>query len=254
MSENFTLGSGYIAAEVRSHPNAIYGTGRPELPVLVASFDFLFRGPQQPERCYEFRELSCRVSPFDQTYIAHSLPTHLKIRVHSNQELPNQLIQFEIPLDRERMAVIDRLRRGGDVSLRLDMQLAVDELVEIPISNQSTEITQVRGSVWNPGVWGIVDRNLIRSKITATIPRSDWVDQVLSGTGFSKTHLIELPAIPLEDGAEMKASFNALQHAVNWKRWAYLTKRSDNVESRSNLFLKQRRLQMALVEQSQGAH
>jgi len=131
MSENFTLPMGFIAAEVNIDASGFYGTGRAELPVLVAALRLHFRCPKDSGACMDFRELRCRVSPFDGTYIAGSLPAPLQTLLTSGQESPNNLVHLQIEIDRTRLAVINRLRDGGDVKLRLDFELLADELVEV---------------------------------------------------------------------------------------------------------------------------
>src|SRR5712671_2360956 len=120
MSEYFTASGGYIVAEVKADANGINGSGRAEMPVLLVMLQMLFRSPKQLGVTYDFRELRCRLSPFDGTYIATSLPAPLNIHLGPAQELANQLVYLEIPLDQNRLAVINRLRKGGDVKLRLD--------------------------------------------------------------------------------------------------------------------------------------
>src|SRR5258708_32930731 len=130
MSNYFTLPTSFIVAEVNIDASGFYGTGRAELPVLVAPLRFHFRGPKDPGTCIDFRELRCRMSPFDGTYIGGSLPTPLQTRLTSGQESPNSLVHLQIELDRTRLSLINRLRNGGDVKLRLDFELLADELVE----------------------------------------------------------------------------------------------------------------------------
>jgi hypothetical protein len=204
MNESFTFDGGYIGAEVRFHTNGIYGTGMHGHPLLVATLDFMLRGPRQPGRCYDFRELRCRLSPFDATYIATSLPAHLNVRLESGQELPSHLVHLEIPLDRPRLATINRMRNGGDVALRLDLELFVDEQIGV---------AQIKDGA-RPTVWGHYERYRSQSKLHTSIARSTWVEQVLKNTGFSQVHILELPAIPIESCASMKASHDALQQAV----------------------------------------
>jgi hypothetical protein len=204
MSAQFTIDGGFIAAEVRLQPNSTYGTGRAELPVLVVSLDFTLRGPRNPGRCYDFRELRCRLSPFYTTYVAASVPTHLSIRLLSGKEVASHLVQLEIPLDHVRLALINRLRKGGDVNLRYDLELFTDELVEMARTNDPMHSI----------AWGISERHHTRSSLTAIIPRSEWLERVLAGTEFAKTYIIELPAIPIDSCSDMRVSFDALQQAV----------------------------------------
>jgi hypothetical protein len=131
MSEYFALDGGYCAAEVRMHSNGIYGTGGDEHAVLVACLDLTFRGPIQAGRCYDFRELRCRLSPFDSSYVATSLPAHLDLRLATGKGLSSHMAILEIPIDRARLAAIDRLRKGGDVLFQLALELFVDEWVEV---------------------------------------------------------------------------------------------------------------------------
>jgi hypothetical protein len=204
MSDCFTLDGGYIAAEVQIHSNATYGTGRAELPVLVFSLELTLRGPKRPGRCYDFRELRCRLSPFDTVYLATSLPSHLDVRMPSGKEVSGRLTHLEVPMGRTHLAVMNRLRKGGDVVLRLDLELSVDELVEIGQAKDALR----------PSIWGFAERYRPRLRVQVTIPRSTWVEKVLDPTEFGKTYLIELPVIPVETCAKMKTSSDALQQAV----------------------------------------
>lgn len=172
--------------------------------MLIVSLDFLLHGPRQSGRCYDFRELRCRLSPFDTAHIAASLPTYLRERVTSGKEVNGRSVQLEIPMDRTRLALINRLRNGGDVTLRFDLELLVDELVEV---------ARVPDTL-RPSVWGLVERHHTQGKLTATIPRSTWLEQVLPGTEFAKVHIVELPAIPIDTCSDLKVSFDALQQAV----------------------------------------
>jgi len=202
MSEYFTASGGYIVAEVKADANGINGSGRAEMPVLLVMLQMLFRSPKQLGVTYDFRELRCRLSPFDGTYIATSLPAPLNIHLGPAQELANQLVYLEIPLDQNRLAVINRLRKGGDVKLRLDLELFADELVEIPKSQNAPSAG-----------WGLREHRHMQARVQVEIPRSKWVEQVLPGTGFGTIHILELPVIPIESCAEIQTAFNELQQA-----------------------------------------
>jgi hypothetical protein len=111
---------------------------------------------------------------------------------------------MEIPMDQVRLALINRLRKGSDVNLRFDLELFADELVEL---------TRTKDAM-HPIAWGISEHHHTRSSLTAIIPRSEWLERVLAGTEFARTHIIELPAIPINSCSDMKVSFDALQQAV----------------------------------------
>lgn len=188
-------------AEVTVDSNAISGSGRSERPVLMVMLNMLFRSHKELGATFDYRELRCRVSPFDGTYIADSLPTSLNIRLGSGQELPNHSVYLEIPLDQRRIGAINRLRNGGDVKLRLDIDLFADALIELGASSNA------------PSTLGLRERHQMRASVQVQIPRSRWVEQILRGTEFGKVHILELPVIPIESCAEIQTAFNELQQA-----------------------------------------
>jgi hypothetical protein len=202
MSEYFSLG-GYIAAEVDVLPNGISGTGRAELPIISVQLQLSLNGPQGQGLSFDFREIRCRVSPFDTAYLADSRPTFLNVCIGSGQKLAKHWAYLEIPLDRLRLALLNRLRNGGDVKLRLDLELLADELVEL---------THSKGIASLP-VWGLKARHNLQARVQLVIHRSVWVEQVLLGTEFAKIHIIELPAVPIESCSQLKSSFEALRTA-----------------------------------------
>lgn len=171
--------------------------------MLCVTLQMLFRGPKTPKNVLDFQELRCRLSPFEGAYIAVSLPAPLQLQLTSGREVSKHSVYLEIPLDRHRLAVINRLRNGGDVKLRFDFELLADELVEV---------AQQPGTL-QPSVLALKEHYRMMAKAHAEIPRSRWIEQVLAQTGFAKVHVLELPAIPFESCVGMKASFDALQHA-----------------------------------------
>jgi len=72
-----------------------------------------------------------------------------------------------------------------------------------------------------PVIWGVLDHHKATGKLHVEIPRSKWVEQILPATGFGKTHLLELPTIPIEKCAGVKAAFEALQQAQNLERQGF---------------------------------
>lgn len=203
MSNSFTTDSSYIIARVDSFANGIYGTGRAELPILVVQLRFTFSSPSDLHCTLDFRELRCRISSFDQVYVAHSVPAHIDLRLPPGKSVSEHAVIVEVPFDQTRLALLNRLRNGGDVKLRLDFELFVDELHQLGPKPNST----------HHFVYGITARHRCRADLQVSIPRSEWVERVLPGTGFAQTHIIELPAIPLQACAGKQAAFVALQQA-----------------------------------------
>jgi len=96
MSESITINS-YIIAEVELGQNGVYATGSPEFPILVVNLRMLFRGFFPNKTTLDFREIRCRVSPFDKSYTAISLPRSLNIRAKTDEEIKDDWQHIEIP-------------------------------------------------------------------------------------------------------------------------------------------------------------
>jgi hypothetical protein len=211
MSEHFTLGSGHIIATISIPAGGITGAGRPEFPSLNAMLELSLTGPRSPGLAIHLREISCRVSPFDGCWIAESRRTFLDIRVHSGRNVAKQQAFLEIPIDQIRLAKINELRKGGDVKLRLDLELVMDELV----------LLGGEDTAHKPAVWGFREHSRAIAQLHTVIPRSTWVQQVLPGAGFGKIHIVELAVLPLESCAAYQSSFDALQKAQKLESEGY---------------------------------
>lgn len=203
MSSSFTTNGGHIIARVDSLANGIYGNGRAELPILVMPLRFSFSSHSELQCTLDYRELRCRISAFEQAYVAHSIPAHLDLQLQTGRSVSEHMVVIEVPFDQNRLALINRLRNGGDVKLKLVFELFVDELHQLgPKPNSAYQF-----------IHGISARYRSQADLEVIISRSEWVERVLPGTGFAKTHIIELPAIPLQACAGKRAAFEALQQA-----------------------------------------
>jgi hypothetical protein len=107
------------------------------------------------------------------------------VQLYANQELPKHSLNLEVPLDRIRIASLNRMRNGGDVKLRLDFEMLADEMMGIG---------RCPGVPAYP-IWGIKERHLMTARIQTVIPRSRWVEQILPAMEFGKIHILELPVI-----------------------------------------------------------
>jgi len=218
MSASLTVSS-YIVAEISLHSNGIYGAGTAALPILVVSLQFVFRcahsAAGSPERAMCFRELRCKVRPADAPhglkYLATSLPMSLERTVASGQGDFKDLGSMEIPLDRARVAAINRARNGEDVKLSLDFELLIDDLSELAKTKDRLR----------PSIWGFTDHHRAQGKLEITIPRSVWVERVLPNMEFETSHIIELPAIPIEACKSNTVAFAALLQAQKLERQGF---------------------------------
>jgi hypothetical protein len=117
MSETFTLPSGHIVAETSVDANDFYGVGRSEFPILSVRVQLSFQGPREAGCCFHFRELHCKISAFETDFLGVALPTPIRIRLEAEKQLPAHPIFLEFPLDHARLALINRLRNGGNVEI-----------------------------------------------------------------------------------------------------------------------------------------
>jgi hypothetical protein len=203
---SFSSVQSFTAVDCTIEENQIIGTGRAELPILAFPLKFHVTYPfKKAGFGFELRELRCRVSPNDGAYLAWTMPIPIQKALVTGEfrELKEHSIHVEIPLDRIRLATLERERKGGDLRLRLDFELFADELFEVS-----------RAPVGYPSpVWGIKDHHCLYLKAPVVIPRSAWVQNVLPQTGYGKILIIELPAVPIEKCAGLKAACDALLQA-----------------------------------------
>ena len=205
MSHYLTDSGGYIVCEVSLDGQQVYGSGRPEWPLLCLHATVLLRGPREAARSYLFRKISCRLSPFDTVYIAESRITKLDHLLKTGEVRTGQNAQVEIPLDLHRLSQIEKLRKSGDVRFRFDFTLDYDEVAQL--SETKNSIGQ------SEPIWGLIAHRHAAGHVTVTIPRSVWADSILPNAGYGKIHFIELPVISLESSKELAASFKALEEA-----------------------------------------
>lgn len=194
----FSIPAGLIVCEVSFDSNSTFGGGCPEFPLLTIRATLKLRAPK--DAALYFRELRCKVSPHDASYAAFGIPTLIDVCVPVGRELPNQQICIEIPLDNHRLALFERLRKGGDFQMRLDCQLIIDEL---------TMLGQCEGYPVRHN-YALRQHYALTGPLHLHIPRSTWTKNVLPGLGFGLVHLIELPAIPIDACDPLKSSRDAL--------------------------------------------
>ena len=123
----------------------------------------------------------------------------------------DEYLNFEFPLDARRIEAIERLRQGGSLQCRLDVQVHVDEYGIVPAHVESKR----------PALWGLLTVHRLTLQEGFQIPQSDWVERVLPNIGYGKVHLLEFPAAPLEACAALDHSFKALKQAEEKHRLGF---------------------------------
>lgn len=200
MSTSFTINCGNIIAEFDVESDQIYGSGCAEFPILGIRLNFLFRAHNASKNGMDFIELRGRIESKHKR-LGFSQPTHLDIRLESGKELTNYSVYMEFPLDLKRLDLLNKQRNGGDVHLTIHLELL------------SNEIAWLNPKDTQQSAWGITYRHRSYSKVELKIPRSEWLEKILPGTGFGKTYLVELPIVSIESCEKMKSAFENLQTA-----------------------------------------
>jgi len=138
----------------------------------------------------------------------HSAETSLNLFVRADSPASTDHgVYLEFPLDKGRVAALEKCRNGGDLRLRLDLSLVAEKLCALQIP-----------PLPHDAVWGHVSLQYLRLQEDIVIPRSSWVERVLTGVGYGTIHLIELPAVPIQALAGMSHSFAALKQAQEHHR------------------------------------
>lgn len=200
-----TVGSGYILAEAEIDETQVIGSGGSHYPRLSILLRVHFNPISTPGSDYCVTGLDTRLYHPNTGLIADAMPIRLQ-RVQ--RSLPgysagNEQTYLEFPLDARRVAQLETLRDGKDLSLRLDLTLAVQEHGVIT-GDEKTK---------RPNIWGLRWLLQLFAQVTFTIPRSVWVERVLPQIGQGVVHIVELPAVPIAACKAMQHSYDALRLA-----------------------------------------
>lgn len=121
------------------------------------------------------------------------------IRLATQNYPTDLLLNIEIPLDARRIEWLEQRRAGKSFGALLRIEL----LVQCFGSNQHTlEFSS-----------GLMEVSSIRGDIPFIVPDTQWREKVLSGLGYGKVMVVELPAISLASCAALEHSFKALENA-----------------------------------------
>ncbi len=102
MSENITLPNGQIIAEIDVQGNChLWHRKSRGTYCWLSLYNCAYVAPQASGFSVDFREIRCRVSPFDTSYIAESRPTLLNVRIESGKDVPNYCAYLEVPFGPE---------------------------------------------------------------------------------------------------------------------------------------------------------
>jgi hypothetical protein len=200
-----TVNSGYTLAEAEIDETQIFGSGGCYYPRLSILVRIHFNQIQAGETDYCITSLNARLYHPKAGLIADALPIHLQRvqRALSAYAAGNEQTYLEFPIDARRVAQLETLRDSKDMSLRLDLTLAVQEHGIIP-GDEKTK---------RPNIWGLKWLRQLFAQVTFTIPRSVWVEHVLPQIGYGVVHIVELPAVPIAACQALQDAFDSLKLA-----------------------------------------
>jgi hypothetical protein len=159
----------------------------------------------KPHEGYEFIAVSGQLLA-DGKPFGRSLPVPMGFTIQPRfSELKNQYHGLEFAMDNERIAALDKLRAGGDLRLRLEVQLEVLQLHALNPTPPGQPLVET--------IWGHVMRHRLQANTDLVVPRDAWISRVLPGVGFGVIHLIELPALSIDQNAVHAHAFEALRQA-----------------------------------------
>ncbi|AOS46425.1 hypothetical protein Verru16b_03531 [Lacunisphaera limnophila] len=112
-------------------------------------------------------------------------------------------VYLEFPLDHARLTGLEKVRSGKDLKFLLDATLVADQL----------HLLNNHQGPMDPHIWGFRQRHVLYLQQEITISRDAWITRVLPQTGYGSVHVLEFPAIPIENTETLKHSYDALVQA-----------------------------------------
>jgi len=209
---HFNSSMGRSLAELDLDVERLSGSGGADYPHLVWQLQLVLLPQKAPQTDYAFRSASAQLYFSAGQKIADARPISLSRVVEGHQAyLGSEYLNLEFPLDAQRIAVIERMRQGGSLPLRLDMQIHVDEIGVIEAHAESKR----------PALWGLRTAQVMTLQQGFQIPQTHWIERVLPNIGYGKVHILEFPATPLEACAALDHSFKALKQAEEKHRLGF---------------------------------
>jgi hypothetical protein len=209
-SQSFsTVDAGYIVAAMSLEETQVLGAGGHVHPRLLMPIRLDFHPVASAKKDYIFRELRCSLSPVaDAGIVLQALPTSVQHVVRWHYPASHEMVTIEVALSERMLALLEKVRDGGDVSLRMQAELVGEEHGWTDPDEKAKRETR----------WGLRWFTRLALNTIVTVPRTVWIERVLPNVGHGVIHLIELPAVPLESCARLRDSFVALQQAQEMQK------------------------------------
>ncbi len=133
----------------------------------------------------------------------------VNLLVNATYSSPDHLVYLEFPIDTGRISLLEKYRSGGDLKLRLKLRLETEQL---------HAVAEIPSQHLKAFAWAHVQHHEQTMDEDITFPHSTWIKRVLPQVGYGKIHLIELPAVPIEETEQIGHAFAALKQAQEHHR------------------------------------
>ncbi len=202
---NFSISGWSTQSDISLEVDKMSGVGGPEYPRLIIPVEFTLR-PSEDSGKIKTYSLLWLQSGLHMENIKIGEGFSEPIAEYSWPHLSARQIIIEIPLDLYRIEKMEE-RRQGDIQFRLSGSALVAEHPSVAKAgpNQKQEYRRDVGN-FNKGSFNI----------TFSIPQSHWVDKILSGFGYGKVKLIE---IPFQEKSIPDTFKNALEEVIQAKNY-----------------------------------
>ncbi len=202
--ETFRGSSSYTIAEIDIDPQRISGFANGPDTLLWINVEFHFWRPNPGQAVdHAYRLLTGHLATQNGARIATLNPVNINsVLLHHHMHRRNEYCNLHFPLDPHRLDFIEKTRNGEDLNLRLLLWLEREEYAAIQ-DNEGK----------HPAYWSLRSVEQMTLDTHITIPKSNWIDRVLSNIGYGKIHLFELPVVPVEAAQKYAHAFEALKQA-----------------------------------------
>jgi hypothetical protein len=210
MESTFSPFNNYSIARARLDESQVLGEGGPAAPRLSLPLRLdISHGDLKQNEGIQIVSLQGRLQA-QNGLVVHSQaePLDFILRPEYHSE-PDRLCYLGFSLNLAQIDWLERLRDGGDVKFHFQATLSTNKLA----------VLKADGSEWHSRVvWGHVHGHRLFLQTEIKIPRDVWISRVLPNVGYGVIHLLEFPAIPMENCKALEHSFKALQQAQEHHR------------------------------------
>lgn len=199
-------------AELEIDISRLWANGTADYSYLSWPMEIHLLPQKSPHTGYAFRTAGAQLYLLPGQKIADARPVTVHRVIQGHQDYyGSEHPVFEFPLDPRQLAALEKYRQGGPMKLRLHVELTVEEHGAL----------QGDPDLKRPVLWGLKNLHCLTVQENIEISQGDWIEHILNKTGCGQIHVIELPALPIQNCAGLQSSFEALQQALKLERQGF---------------------------------